>query len=258
MRAAQMADQLTGWLCKQMETRGARGFVVGLSGGIDSAVTLALCKRACPQNTLGIIMPCYSDPQDALDARAVAEALSVPVEEVNLSEPFELMVKKLTGKPYKGQEKDLTVANIKPRLRMITLYFFAARHQYLVVGTGNCSELTIGYFTKYGDGGVDLLPLGNLVKFQVRELAVVLGVPRQIIKKTPSAGLWAGQYDEAEMGITYDELDELIFSGKGSDRVREVVETLAARNAHKKEIPVRPPFYKEERGNVWSFQVGEY
>ncbi len=242
MHAAEMAVKLTAWLREQLKVRGARGFVVGLSGGIDSAVTVALCKRACPQDTVGIIMPCHSNPQDAADARMVAEVFHVPVEEINLEEPFEAMVKVLTGRPYCEQEIDLAIANIKPRLRMITLYFFAARRQYLVVGTGNRSELTVGYFTKYGDGGVDLLPIGNLVKSQVRELAAVLGVPEQIIKKAPSAGLWAGQCDETEMGITYEELDEFILYGKGNDRVKEVVKTLAARNAHKNEMPARPPF----------------
>jgi len=242
LHAAEMAEKLTGWLRGQLETRCARGFVVGLSGGIDSAVTVALCKRACPENTLGIIMPCHSDPQDAADARAAAQAFGVPVKEVVLDQPFELMVEKLTGKPYDIREMDMCIANIKPRLRMITLYFFAARNQYLVVGTGNRSELTVGYFTKYGDGGVDLLPIGNLVKSQVRELAEFLGVPRQIIDKSPSAGLWAGQCDEAEMGITYAELDEYILYGKGSERVKEVIETLAARNAHKNEMPACPPF----------------
>lgn len=242
MHVAEMTDKLTGWLRGQLEMRGARGFVVGLSGGIDSAVTVALCKRACPEKTMGVIMPCHSDPQDAADARAAAEAFNVPVKEIVLDEPFELMVEKLTGKPYDLREMDLTIANIKPRLRMIILYFFAARNQYLVAGTGNRSELTVGYFTKYGDGGVDLLPIGNLVKSQVWELAEFLGVPRRIIDKSPSAGLWVGQCDEAEMGITYAELDEYILYGKGSERVKEVIETLAVRNAHKNEMPACPPF----------------
>lgn len=237
-----MAGKLTGWLQEQLKARGAKGFVVGLSGGVDSAVTAALCQRACPQDTLGVIMPCHSNPQDAVDAREVAEAFGLPVVEVNLDGPFELMVEKLTGKPYSPGQKDLPIANIKPRLRMITLYFFAARNRYLVAGTGNRSELAVGYFTKYGDGGVDLLPIGNLVKSQVRELAAYLGVPRRIIEKPPSAGLWAGQCDEEEMGITYGELDEFLLTGKGSARVREVVERLAACNAHKGELPARPPF----------------
>jgi len=240
--AAEMAGKLTGWLQEQLEARGAKGFVVGLSGGVDSAVTAALCKRACPQDTLGVIMPCHSNPQDALDAREVAEALGLSVVEVNLDQPFELMVEKLTGKPYRPGENDLAVANIKPRLRMITLYFFAARNRYLVAGTGNRSELAVGYYTKYGDGGVDLLPIGNLVKSQVWELAAHLGIPRRVIEKPPSAGLWAGQCDEEEMGVTYRELDEYLLNGKGSARVKEVVERLAAANAHKSEPPARPPF----------------
>lgn len=238
----ELAQKLTGWLQEQVTQRGARGYVVGLSGGIDSAVTAALCKRACPDNVLGVIMPCYSNPRDAEDAWLVAEKFDIPCTTVVLDEPFQLLVRLLTGEAYVLNKKDLSIANIKPRLRMITLYFFAARNHYLVAGTGNRSELTVGYFTKYGDGGADLLPIGNLVKRQVFELAEFLGVPRRIIEKAPSAGLWPGQDDETEMGVTYQELDDFILTGNGTDRVREVIQCLATKSAHKKQMPALPPF----------------
>lgn len=235
------AEKIIGWLKSRFEEAGARGLVVGLSGGIDSAVTVALCKRVCPENTLGVIMPCYSDPQDAVDAELVARTFDVQVEKVVLDEIFELFVQKLTGRPYDPSERDLTVANIKPRLRMTTLYFFAALRKSLVVGTGNKSELEVGYFTKYGDGGVDLLPIGNLVKTEVRELARYLGVPARIIEKRPSAGLWIGQNDEVEMGVTYEELDCCILTGNCSLQAKKTVAELSRRSEHKKIMPLLPP-----------------
>jgi len=111
-------------------------------------------------------------------------------------------------------------------LRMVTLYYIANQLGYMVAGSGNRSELTVGYFTKYGDGGVDILPLGNLVKSQVRELARCLGIPREIIDKPPSAGLWEGQTDEAEMGLSYEALDNFILTGKATEEVREKVEAM--------------------------------
>ena len=107
----------------------------------------------------------------------------------------------------------LPLANLKPRLRMSTLYFIANSLNYLVVGTGNRSELTIGYFTKHGDGAADLLPLGRLLKSEVRELAIELEIPQSIIDKAPSAGLWAGQTDEDEMGFAYSDLERYLKGG---------------------------------------------
>ena len=125
---------------------------------------------------------------------------------------------------------------------MLTLYYLANRLGYLVAGCSNKSELTIGYFTKYGDGGVDILPLGNLVKYQVRELAQHLGIPQEIIDKPPSAGLWEGQTDEGEMGITYEELDRYITTYQASQEVKEKIERAKAINAHKLATPPIPPF----------------
>jgi len=125
---------------------------------------------------------------------------------------------------------------------MSTLYYFANRLRYLVVGTGNRSEIAVGYSTKYGDAGADILPLGNLLKSRVRELASYLSIPNGIIEKTPSAGLWAGQTDEGEMGLSYEELDRYLASGEATDEIRRKVDAMARASAHKRAAPPVPPF----------------
>ena len=242
MQVQERAENIVQWLKSILAKSGAKGFVIGLSGGVDSAVAAVLCKRACPDTTLGVMMPCFSDPQDLLDAQLLADAFSIPVEKIVLDDIFETFVRALTGEPYDRSKKDLSIANIKPRLRMTTLYFLASRRKLLVVGTGNKSEIAIGYYTKYGDGGVDLLPIGNLVKTQVREFARCLGVPQEIIDKAPSAGLWAGQTDEAEMGVTYEELDRYILNGESSSpEARAIIDSMVKCSAHKKMLPPVPP-----------------
>lgn len=238
----QVAAELIEWLRETVDKAGATGFVIGLSGGIDSSVTAALAKRAFPDNTLGVIMPCFSIPEDARDAALVAEALEIPTVTVSLEQPFLAMIKELTGETtYDAKNDDLTVANIKPRLRMATLYFYAARRKALVLGTLNRSEILVGYYTKYGDGGVDLMPLANLLKRDVRKLASYLGVPQSIIDKQPSAGLWEGHNDEAEMGISYEEIDDYLAEGKGDERVRRTVKELSEKHRHKRFMPLVPP-----------------
>lgn len=237
-----MAADLVAWLQAEVQRAGAQGAVVGLSGGIDSAVVAALCRQAFPDNCLGVIMPCHSDPGDAEDARLVARHLDLPVVEVVLDDVYDQLVLLLTGKPYAAERRSLALANLKPRLRMLTLYFYANERNYLVIGTGNRSELAVGYFTKYGDGGVDLLPLANLVKTQVRELARHLRLPERIIAKAPSAGLWAGQTDEGEMGLSYAVLDHYLLTGEAPPAAKEKIEAMAACSAHKRRLPLVPPF----------------
>lgn len=198
------SEKIAGWIKKEVTLAEKKGIVFGLSGGIDSAVVGALCKLALGDKVLGLILPCKSSPADAKDAREVAEKFGIKIKEAALCGIFGGFVKTF---PQAGS---LAKANLKPRLRMAMLYYFANSFDYLVAGTGNKSELTIGYFTKYGDGGVDILPLGNLLKGEVRELAVELGVPDEIIKKPPSAGLWEDQTDEGEIGMKYEELDKII------------------------------------------------
>ena len=171
---------------------------------------------------------------------AVIARFDLKHREVDLTPVFEAFARALGENPAENR-LDLARNNLKPRLRMATLYFLASRNRYLVAGTGNRTELTLGYFTKYGDGGVDLLPLGHLVKHEVRELATYLSVPERVITKPPSAGMWEGQTDEDELGFSYDDLDRYLVGGEGSEALASRVEGLRQKNAHKLRIPRLPP-----------------
>ncbi|MBN1621678.1 MAG: NAD+ synthase [Endomicrobiales bacterium] len=193
------------WIKMKVKNSGAKGCVFGLSGGIDSAVVSVLASKAVGRKkVLALIMPCESSKKDIDDALLMAKKFKLPYKTINLK-PFYKLIRKTLPKGNK-----LAIANLKPRLRMLVLYYFANNLNYLVVGTGNKSELSVGYFTKYGDGGVDILPLGNIFKKDVVKLAQKLSVPENIINKPPSAGLWSGQTDESEMGITYNQLDKIL------------------------------------------------
>ncbi len=224
------------WLRDKTEEAGAKGLVLGISGGLDSSVTAVLVKKAVGDNHLALILPCHSHPQDLEHAALIAKTFGLKTETVDLTPVYDLLLTILpAGTP-------MARANLKPRLRMLTLYYYANTLNYLVVGTGNKSEIMVGYFTKYGDGGVDLLPIGNLYKTQLREFARYLGIPEDIILKPPSAGLWEGQTDEGEMGITYPELDsilEALENGEADEasplvlKVKRMVES----SAHKRATP---------------------
>jgi NAD+ synthase len=178
---------------------------MGLSGGIDSAAVAALVKEAIgKERLLALILPCHSQVQDLIDAQLVAKHLGIKTQTLDLSHIYDNLVRILP------EASSLAKANLKPRLRMLVLYYFANKLNYLVCGTGNKSELMVGYFTKHGDGATDILPIGNLLKKDVRKLAKQLKVPPRIITKLPTAGLWPGQTDEGEMGITYPELDGIL------------------------------------------------
>ena len=237
----QLAEHLTDWIRAEVTAGGGRGAVFGLSGGIDSAVVATLAKQAFPHHTLGVLMPCHSDPRDAEDGALVAHHFGVPSATVDLGPVYDLLLEQLAGSSTDLPESRLATANLKPRLRMTTLYAFANQLGYRVLGTGNRSELAVGYFTKYGDGGVDLLPLGSLVKSEVRELARRLDVPASIIEKPPSAGLWADQTDETEMGLTYEELDAHLLTGAASPAVKARVDALHDASEHKRALPKIAP-----------------
>src|ERR1700730_14921806 len=223
------AERIAGWMRRQLAATGGRGVIVGVSGGGGCSVVARLAQLAAPGAVLGAILPCHSDPDDERDAALVASHFSLPTVHVDLSAAYDALVaeaqpalQKLPEQirattpadPLRGR---VPLANMKPRLRMTTLYFFANSGKCLGAGTGNRSELSIGYFSKYGDGGVDLLPIGRLMKSEVRDAALHLGVPDRVVDKAPSAGLWLGQTDEAEMGFSYAELENYL--KRGADTV---------------------------------------
>lgn len=217
-----LAQEIADWIGMKVREAGASGVVVGLSGGIDSAVVSGLCARAIgSERVLGVIMPIHSDPLDAQHAEEVARAWGIEHRTIDLAPAYDALIAVLPP------GSDMANANLKPRLRMIALYHHANTQGRMVVGTGNRSELLVGYFTKYGDSGVDLLPIAGIYKHQVYEVARELGAPRSVIERAPSAGLWQGQTDEAEMGVTYADLDRIlaaITSGQEPDAAPEVAE----------------------------------
>jgi NAD+ synthase len=241
----QIADKSVSWIKEKTLAAGCKGVVIGMSGGLDSSVLAVLCQRAFPQNMLGVIMPCYNIPQDREHALSVATKFSIQTEEVVLDPVFDALLKALPDDKAESGVSELAEANVKARLRMVTLYYFANQLKYIVAGAGNRSELSVGYFTKYGDGGVDILPLGELVKKEVRELAGFLGIPQPIIDKPPSAGLWRGQTDEGEMGLGYEELDWYLIAGEASTGVKQKIESMIAASAHKRALPPVASFGEE-------------
>ena len=236
MNTQQLSDKLALWIREKVSAAGLKGVVFGVSGGLDSSVVAALCSRAFDKNILGLIMPCHSCQQDEQHALAVAGKFSIPTKTIILDDVCDTLLERLSFDENQVISQAVK-GNLKARLRMLTLYFFANQLQYLVVGSGNRSELATGYFTKHGDGSVDILPLGNLVKRQVKELAEFLKIPQEIIDKPPSAGLWAGQTDEDELGFSYDELDDYLTGGKASQENRLKIEKMITGSGHKRNPP---------------------
>ena len=187
---------------------GVEGVVIGLSGGIDSALTARLARDALGASAvLGVLLPdrSYPDPlrkeTEGFARDLGIETQTVPIE--TLETPFHSSFPEVSDR--------LTWGNVKARLRMIVLYTISRERRRRVVGTGNKSEILLGYFTKYGDGGADLIPIGDLYKTQVGELAEALELPRVIRDRPPTAGLWEGQTDEAELGLPYHDIDQILF-----------------------------------------------
>lgn len=221
--------------------------VLGLSGGIDSSLVCVLLAKALgPKNVTGLIMPFrgISSAQNVSDAKKLAESLGVKaiVQEIT---PFMRPFSKTRWKQSKTAK-----TNLMPRIRAVLLYNYANSNDCLVVGTGNRTEIALGYFTKYGDGASDFFPIGGLWKTQVFELAAELEVPKQIVSKIPTAELWKGQSDEKELGLTYKEMDailsrlfdegkspkELEQEGFLGQNIQRLVERMT-QNSHKQKAP---------------------
>ncbi|RKD24659.1 NAD(+) synthase [Ammoniphilus oxalaticus] len=234
------------WLRDQVQQSATAGLLVGVSGGIDSAVVAGLIKRAFPDQSLGVIMPCDSNPKDGEDALRVVQAFGLDYTQVDLTQSHHLLLKVIDQqlkykKAYREEVSKVNDGNLRARMRMATLYAIAAHYRYLVVGTDNAAEYYTGYFTKYGDGGVDLLPLLHLKKREVYEWGRVLGVPSEIIDKQPSAGLWEDQTDEDELGTTYEQIDAWLDGKEIPDKDLQIVERLRRISEHKRQTPPSPP-----------------
>jgi NAD+ synthase len=242
----QKIEMLVKWLQERVRESGLKGAIVGISGGIDSAVVTHLIKRAFPEESLGLIMPCKSSPNDQEDALEVVKSSGIEHMVIDLTTTHQTLFTEIEGKlkskgQWNEQASKLGDANIRARLRMTTLYAVANNFGYLVVGTDNAAEWHTGYFTKYGDGGVDLVPLVHFTKGEVRELAKILGVPEDVITKAPSAGLWEGQTDENEMGTTYDMIDRYLKGEEIPENDKQIIEKLHRQSQHKRELASAPP-----------------
>lgn len=235
------------FLAEKLRKTKAKGYVLGVSGGIDSAVVLRLAVNAVGEKrVLGLILPETDSPEeDTRDAIELCEAMGVRHEVLDITDSVHAFRKTIGG-----HVDQAALANIKARCRMILLYHKAGTQSRLVLGTSNKSEFLVGYFTKYGDGGADLEPIGDLYKTEVRELARFLGIPERILEKAPSAGLWKGQTDEGEMGITYEKLDAILFAleqglserdvakrAETSAREVERISRLVRLSSHKRKFP---------------------
>jgi NAD+ synthase len=240
---------------------GAKGVVVGLSGGLDSAVVAAISAQALgPDRVLCLLLPeANTPPKEMEDAKELAEGLGTEHMLVHIDPVLEACKQQMGG-----DVEPVAFANVKARSRMVLLYYHANLRGYLVMGTSNKSELFMGYFTKHGDGGVDYMPLGDLYKTQVRGLAEHLGVPRKFIDKAPSANLLPDQTDEEDMGISYEDLDRILLgielgmhdheiaertglSEAEATRIRGVVH----RTRHKRRAPLVPKLGIRTVGLDW-------
>jgi len=219
-----------------------KSVVIGLSGGIDSALTVFLAVEALGKdNVYGLMLPAKTNTKEEMKyAILIANLLEIKYEIIDIEE----ILQSYLNKSNYFQTK-LAIGNLKARIRMGLLYGFASTTKSLVLGTGNKSEIMIGYFTKYGDAGCDLLPIGDLYKTQVRALAKYIGLPPAVINQAPTAGLWAGQTDEKEIGIIYERLDKILAAIENKKSLQqfdiaevELIKKYIKRTQHKRKMPL--------------------
>ncbi len=221
---------------KTLEESHAKGIVFGNSGGKDCALVGILCKMAC-DNTVSIMLPCQSKQnfgRDMDDAKALTEKFGIESKVIDLSEIKEKMTEAVGGITDLNSS---AITNIAPRLRMTALYTYGAANSMLVAGTGNRSERYMGYFTKWGDGAFDFNPISDLTVGEVYEFLEFLEAPRSIIDKAPSAGLFEGQTDEKEMGVTYAAVDRYILTGEADEEDKKIIERYYNVSRHKRRLP---------------------
>ena len=241
----QYSEKLVAWLKESCLNYPAEGFVIGISGGIDSAVCASLIAQTGLPVT-ALIMPSENNQQqDAKDALKLIEKLKIPYYTVPIQPVYETFLE--TTKAFTNSDNDrqhIIKGNAQARFRMMYLYAYAQQNNRIVVGTDNACEWYMGYFTKFGDGAADILPLVNLKKSQVFEMGKYLEVPNNILNKAPSAGLWVGQTDEDEMGVTYQEIDKFLDGEEVSAKALEKIKFWHNRSHHKRDDAIVPDFIK--------------
>lgn len=246
-------NRIIDFIRNEISKAGVNGAVVGISGGIDSALAAALTVKALGKDkVLGIHMPepGLTPAADSKDSKALANWLGIEFQTIDISGIISAFI---AAVPQSESADKLCRGNLKARVRMSLLYFHANRMNRMVIGTGNKTEILLGYFTKYGDGGVDLEPIGGLYKTEVWELSRRLGIPDPLITKKPSAGLWAGQTDEAELGISYVKVDKVLRMLEKNEDPETILSTLGVSveqlnsvikriesNEHKRKAPSVP------------------
>lgn len=239
------ADNAIDWIREYVEKTGAKGIVIGNSGGKDSATVLAMAVKAIgKEKVISIAMPCFSKDSDLEDAKLVADTFEVALLKIDLSNTYQQMENEINSQIKQGLSKE-SIVNIKPRLRMTTLYAIAQTLGYLVIGTGNLCEAMVGYTTKWGDNSSDFNPIGNFTVEEVLAIGKYLGVPEKILQKSPSDGL-GEQTDEEKMGIKYSEITEMIETGNTNENAKNEIIKRYKNSKHKR---TTVPIYKFERKN---------
>ncbi len=200
------------WIQRVVNSSGSEGIVMGLSGGVDSCVTAMLCSEAVGNDFAVMIMPCSENRTDDEKYADIFlkrhKGIDIMDFLFDLNPAYKVISSSISGS-FGEDLTDITLGNIKSRLRMVYLYAMANHLNYLVAGTSNKTELELGFLTKHGDGGVDFEPIGDFYKTEIWEMAKILGVPQEIIDREPTAGLWEGQTDEKDIGMSYKEIDKI-------------------------------------------------
>ena len=243
MKLEQYLLEIEKFLKEYLESSHMDSYVLGLSGGVDSSLVAAIARKAVGKDRLY----CYaldveSNPDDIKDAKEVAKQLDVNLEVVNLTDTYHSYLESLKGKDFIR----LTKSNLKVRMRMVALFAYAQEKKGLVLGTDNADERYVGYFTKYGDGAVDLLPICHLTKSEVREACKMYGLDEKLSNRVATAGLFDGQTDEEEMGVTYKDLDDYLLGKEIDPKAKERIEYLHKISEHKRiAIPEPIPFKRD-------------
>lgn len=218
------------WISANVDNAKASGFIFGLSGGIDSALIAAIASKYFPKNHLALRMNINSSEEDILDQKMLTKFFNLNYQDINLETSFKSMSSAL-----KLEKPQLN--NFISRLRTVSLYGIGQKLNYLVLGTSNYNEIYTGYYTKNGDGACDILPLANLTKFEIWQLSKTLNIPKKIIEKIPSAGFYASQSDEKELGVTYQQMEDFFRNKKVDLKIKKIIQNLHRGSKHKRDFP---------------------